>query len=79
MSLSNEFDDSPSWGAPSQAAPGDILRDAMRKEAIIRDIVSGQEDLRARVQSVQEEVDKLSSGNEMLQTYIENLSIQLRG
>ena len=32
-----------------------------------------------RVQSLQEEVDKLTSGNEMLQMYIENLSKQIKG
>ena len=35
-SLQNEFDDSPSWGSNAHAAPGDILRDAMRKEALIK-------------------------------------------
>ncbi|KIM29637.1 hypothetical protein M408DRAFT_328850 [Serendipita vermifera MAFF 305830] len=80
MSLPNDFEDSPTWGSVSQGAPADILRDAMRKEAIIKEVVSGQEDLRAllgRVQSVQDEVDKLLSGNEMLQVYIENLSKQI--
>jgi Short coiled-coil protein len=33
--------------------------------------------LLGRVQSVQDEVDKLLSGNEMLQMYIENLSKQI--
>ncbi|PVG03437.1 hypothetical protein CPB86DRAFT_367400 [Serendipita vermifera] len=82
MASPNDFEEASAWGSVSQAAPGDILRDAMRKEAIIKEIVSAQEDLRAllgRVQSVQEEVDKLLSGNEMLQVYIENLSKQIKG
>jgi hypothetical protein len=36
MALPNDFEDSPTWGSVSQAAPADILRDAMRKEAIIK-------------------------------------------
>jgi hypothetical protein len=36
MSLSNDFDDTSAWGNVAQTAPGDILRDAMRKEAIIK-------------------------------------------
>lgn len=33
--------------------------------------------LLARVQSVQKEVDKLTSGNETLQMYIDNLTVQM--
>ncbi|KAB5589237.1 hypothetical protein CTheo_7320 [Ceratobasidium theobromae] len=70
------------WGAPPPKATssGDILKEAMRKEAVIKDIIATQEDLRAlltRVQSVQGEVDKLSSGNAMLQMYIDNLTKQI--
>jgi len=36
MSLSNDFDDTSAWGNVAQTAPGDILRDAMKKEAIIK-------------------------------------------
>ena len=36
MALPNDFEDSPTWGSVSQTAPADILRDAMRKEAIIK-------------------------------------------
>jgi hypothetical protein len=35
--------------------------------------------LTERVQTVQDEVDKLLSGNEVLQMYIENLAKQIRG
>lgn len=33
--------------------------------------------LLARVKSVQKDVDKLSSGNETLQMYIDNLTVQM--
>ncbi|KIY44830.1 hypothetical protein FISHEDRAFT_50641 [Fistulina hepatica ATCC 64428] len=62
---------------PSNA---DLLRDAMRKDALIKDIIASQGDLRtllARVQTVQKEVDKLTSGNETLQMYIDNLTVQM--
>ncbi|KAG8715314.1 hypothetical protein FRC09_016708 [Ceratobasidium sp. 395] len=68
------------WGAPApkRATSGDILKDAMRKEAVIKDIIAAQEDLRmGRVQAVQTEVDKLTSGNATLQMYIDNLTKQI--
>ncbi|KAG9121675.1 hypothetical protein FRC07_002278 [Ceratobasidium sp. 392] len=67
------------WGAPApkRASSGDILKDAMRKEAVIKDIIAAQEDLRRRVQAVQTEVDKLTSGNATLQMYIDNLTKQI--
>ncbi|KAG9093818.1 hypothetical protein FS749_013685 [Ceratobasidium sp. UAMH 11750] len=70
------------WGAPApkRSSSGDILKDAMKKEAVIKDIIAAQEDLRAlvgRVQSVQAEVDKLTSGNATLQMYIDNLTKQI--
>jgi hypothetical protein len=36
MASPNDFEEASAWGSISQAAPGDILRDAMRKEAIIK-------------------------------------------
>ncbi|KAG8707645.1 hypothetical protein FRC09_001718 [Ceratobasidium sp. 395] len=68
------------WGAPApkRATSGDILKDAMRKEAVVKDIIAAQEDLRmGRVQAVQTEVDKLTSGNATLQMYIDNLTKQI--
>ncbi|CAE6506781.1 unnamed protein product, partial [Rhizoctonia solani] len=62
------------------ASSGDALKNTMKKEAVIKDIVAAQEDLRTllgRVQTVQAEVDKLSSGNAMLQMYIDNLTKQI--
>ncbi|CAE6536506.1 unnamed protein product [Rhizoctonia solani] len=78
----DETDVSAGWGAPSAqpASSGDALKNTMKKEAVIKDIVAAQEDLRTllgRVQTVQAEVDKLSSGNAMLQMYIDNLTKQI--
>jgi len=68
-----------SWAQPPKE-PGDIVKDAIKKEQMIRDIASAQEDLRAllaRVKAVQADVDKLSSGNETLQMYVDNLKLQV--
>ncbi|CAE6412195.1 hypothetical protein BN14_06750 [Rhizoctonia solani AG-1 IB] len=77
-----EADMSGGWGAPAAqpASSNDAIKNTMKKEAVIKDIVAAQEDLRTllgRVQTVQAEVDKLSSGNAMLQMYIDNLTKQI--
>lgn len=81
MSFSGySIDEPPAWGAVSPPAAGDLVRDAIMKEKVLRDIAASREDLRtllARVQSVQKEVDKLTSGNETLQMYIDNLTVQM--
>ncbi|KAG5648280.1 hypothetical protein DXG03_004850 [Asterophora parasitica] len=74
------IDEPPAWGPVSTPAPGDLVRDAILKEKILKDIAASQEDLRtlmARVQDVQKEVDKLTAGNETLQMYIDNLTVQM--
>ncbi|KAI0917275.1 hypothetical protein AcW1_007492 [Taiwanofungus camphoratus] len=74
------FDDTPAWGAPNDSDSGDIVKDAIRKELLVKEIVAAQEDLRAlldRVKSVQGDVDKLCSENETLQMYIDNLTMQM--
>ncbi|GLB38462.1 putative predicted coiled-coil protein (DUF2205) [Lyophyllum shimeji] len=80
MSFSGySLDEPPAWGAVSPPA-GDLVRDAIMKEKLLKEIAASQEDLRtllARVQSVQKEVDKLTSGNETLQMYIDNLTVQM--
>jgi FtsZ-binding cell division protein ZapB len=71
-------DDPPAWGAPAPA--GDLVKDALKKEQLLKDIAASQEDLRTllgRVQSVQKEIEKLTSGNETLQMYIDNLTVQM--
>jgi len=73
-------DEIPGWGAPAELPVHDILKDVMKKEALVKDIAATQEDLRAilgRVQSVQGDVEKLTSGNETLQMYIDNLTKQM--
>ncbi|KIJ59051.1 hypothetical protein HYDPIDRAFT_118876 [Hydnomerulius pinastri MD-312] len=75
----NGFEEAPAWGEP-EPETGDIVKDALRKEQVLKDIVAAQGDLRAlvtRVQSVQGNVDKLSSENAMLQMYIDNLTLQM--
>ncbi|KAI0786812.1 hypothetical protein C8Q75DRAFT_720069 [Abortiporus biennis] len=73
------FDDAPGWGAPLSASE-DVVTAAIRKEQLIKQITSAQEDLRAlfdKVQIVQKDVEKLASGNETLQMYIDNLTMQM--
>ncbi|CAE6421420.1 unnamed protein product [Rhizoctonia solani] len=82
FSYDDEADMSARWGGPAaqNTTSGDALKNTMKKEAVIKDIVAAQEDLRAllaRVQTVQAEVDKLSSGNATLQMYIDNLTKQI--
>ncbi|ESK94952.1 hypothetical protein Moror_13957 [Moniliophthora roreri MCA 2997] len=77
MSFAGGFDSSDAW-APPQA--GDIIAEAMKKEKVLKELAASQEDLRAlygRVQSVQKEVEKLTSGNATLQMYIDNLTVQM--
>jgi len=67
------------WGAVSPPEE-DIVSQAIRKEKIIKEIKASQEGLRAmlaKVEGVQKEVDKLGSSNEVLQTYIDNLTKQM--
>jgi len=76
--MSFPVDESVSWGLPQDS--GDIVKDALKKEQVIKDILAAQEDLRAllaRVKGVQADIDKLASGNETLQMYIDNLTMQM--
>ncbi|KAI0372197.1 hypothetical protein BV20DRAFT_964304 [Pilatotrama ljubarskyi] len=78
MSFSG-FDDIPQWDAPAPSTE-DIVTNAIKKEKIIKEIIAAQEDLRAmlaKAQAVQTDVDKLTSGNETLQMYIDNLTMQM--
>ncbi|TFK52411.1 hypothetical protein OE88DRAFT_1400210 [Heliocybe sulcata] len=82
MSFAGFEDDIGGWGPPVElpTGSGDIVRDAMRKEQVIKEILAAQDDLRAllsRVNAVQGDVDKLASGNATLQTYIDNLTMQM--
>jgi hypothetical protein len=36
MSLQDEFEEDAAWAAAAPAAPGDILRDSMKKEVIVK-------------------------------------------
>ncbi|KAG5715215.1 hypothetical protein E4T56_gene3039 [Termitomyces sp. T112] len=79
MSFQPSYDDASAWGA-ALSEPADFVRDALKREKLLKDIVASQEDLRtlvARVQTVQNEVDKLTSGNATLQMYIDNLTMQM--
>ncbi|BGP58280.1 hypothetical protein JCM8202_000958 [Rhodotorula sphaerocarpa] len=78
------------WGPPSAQFAGSSARedaaeadaaispaDIHAKEQLVSEITNKQEGLRAlldRVNEVQGEADKLKSGNETLQTYIDNLT-----
>ncbi|THH01897.1 hypothetical protein EW026_g865 [Hermanssonia centrifuga] len=80
MSLSlPSFDESPGWGIQPETED-DVVTAAIKKEKVIQEIAAQQEDLRAllaRVKTVQLDVDKLASGNETLQMYIDNLTLQM--
>jgi len=71
----------PPWGVVSpQEGDMGIVRETIRKEQAIKEILACQEDLKTmltKVQNVQTDVDKLISGNETLQTYIDNLTVQM--
>ncbi|KAI5117917.1 hypothetical protein M0805_001997 [Coniferiporia weirii] len=74
------FDDTSAWGAPADASPVDIVKDAIRKDQTIKELMAAQEDLRVlltKVHSVQADVEKLGSGNATLQMYIDNLTMQM--
>ncbi|KAG1739373.1 uncharacterized protein EDB91DRAFT_1134735 [Suillus paluster] len=75
----NDFESAIAWGEPKQQ-PGDIVKDAIRKEQVLKEITAAQGDLQAlvaRVHGVQADVDKLSAGNSTLQMYIDNLTMQM--
>lgn len=105
--------DDDGWGTVAPPPAGDIIKDALKKEQLLKSVVpqlhgldltriwqrdrglaAGSSQLvqvhpvnsnlivnptaiLARVQSVQKEVDKLTSGNETLQMYIDNLTVQM--
>ncbi|KAJ7644040.1 hypothetical protein FB45DRAFT_896739 [Roridomyces roridus] len=73
------MEESNGWGSPAPPQ-GDVIKDALKKEQLLKDIAASQQDLRTilgRVQTVQKEVEKLTSGNETLQMYIDNLTVQM--
>ncbi|KAF4590919.1 hypothetical protein EYR40_009516 [Pleurotus pulmonarius] len=79
MSFSDDLDVQGGWdvGTPTT---GDIVQDAIRKEKIIKDILASQEDLRVmleRVKATDKEIKKLTTENETLQMYIDNLTVQM--
>ncbi|KAM5533462.1 hypothetical protein V8D89_012900 [Ganoderma adspersum] len=79
MSFGGFDDTTPGWGVSTPTA-GDIVTNAIRKEKLIKEIIAAQEDLRAmmvKTKGVQADVDKLISGNETLQMYIDNLTMQM--
>ncbi|KAK7690042.1 hypothetical protein QCA50_006687 [Cerrena zonata] len=79
MSLSlGGFEDNIGWGTANDE--GDLVTNAIKKDQVIKEISAAQEDLRAmlaRAKAVQTDVDKLASGNETLQMYIDNLTMQM--
>jgi len=82
MASYDDYEQDIAWSS-SPAQPqdtGNVLKDAMLKEEVIKNIVAGQEDLKVllqKVKTVQSDVDKLTSENATLQTYIDNLTKQL--
>ncbi|KAG6830701.1 hypothetical protein H0H92_015177 [Tricholoma furcatifolium] len=66
--------EAPAWGEPPVSS--DPVRDAILKDKIINFIFLTAA-LLARVRAVQKDVDKLTAGNETLQMYIDNLTVQM--
>lgn len=57
-----------------------VLKDAVKKEQIIKELLAGQGDLKALVEKVkatQADVDKLTADNATLHLYIDNLTKQI--
>jgi len=81
MSLSfPDFDENPGWASVSEPPAKDVIKEALKKEEIIKDIVAAQNDLRvilAKIQTAEGDVEKLTSGNATLQMYIDNLTKQI--
>ncbi|KZO97034.1 hypothetical protein CALVIDRAFT_536498 [Calocera viscosa TUFC12733] len=76
----NLFEETAAWGNAAEVPAGDVVKDAIRKENVIKDILAAQEDLRimlSRIQTVQGDIDKLKSDNATLQMYIDNLTKQM--
>ncbi|KJA24057.1 hypothetical protein HYPSUDRAFT_214802 [Hypholoma sublateritium FD-334 SS-4] len=80
----DDFDEQPAvWGVVSPREGGSdlgLVRETLKKEQVIKEILVSQEALRAmmsKVQTVQKDIDKLASGNETLQMYIDNLTVQM--
>ncbi|KAF8270852.1 hypothetical protein EI94DRAFT_1797785 [Lactarius quietus] len=74
------FDDQAGWGTSEAIPANDVVKDAMKKEQVIKDVVAYQDDLRVlleRVKTAEKDMDKLSSGNATLQMYIDNLTLQV--
>ncbi|ORY76234.1 hypothetical protein BCR35DRAFT_305874 [Leucosporidium creatinivorum] len=77
----SSVDAEPAWGAPTtqedDVTPELTAQDVLDKEALVKDIITKQDGLRAllqRVTDVQAEGAKLKSDNSTLQTYIDNLT-----
>ncbi|TDL22231.1 hypothetical protein BD410DRAFT_898498 [Rickenella mellea] len=80
MSFPPALDELSAWGTKADPATGSIVKDAVKKENIVKEIMAAQDDLRAllaRVNAVQGDIDKLTSGNTTLQMYIDNLTMQM--
>jgi len=76
----NLYEETAAWGSVADIPTGDVVKDAIRKEQVIKDILAAQEDLRimlSRIQNVQTDIDKLKSDNGTLQMYIDNLTKQM--
>jgi len=79
-SANNPFEETAAWGSVADVPTGDVVKDAIKKEQVIKDIAAAQEDLRimlSRIQTVQTDIDKLKSDNATLQMYIDNLTKQM--
>ncbi|KZT60084.1 hypothetical protein CALCODRAFT_480980 [Calocera cornea HHB12733] len=49
---SNPFDETAAWGNVVEVPVGDVVKDAIKKEQVIKDILAAQEDLRSKQPSI---------------------------
>ncbi|KAJ6619478.1 hypothetical protein B0H10DRAFT_2025817 [Mycena sp. CBHHK59/15] len=82
MSFSGIDNEPAAWGTLKQllkdiAASQQDLRSWSRPCVLVQSSNWNPPAILARVQAVQKEVEKLTSGNETLQMYIDNLTVQM--
>ncbi|EJD43945.1 hypothetical protein AURDEDRAFT_166999 [Auricularia subglabra TFB-10046 SS5] len=83
MSFAADLDPNAGWAAVAEPPPPrDVIKEAIEKDKVIKDITAAQNDLRviiSKIQAAEADCDKLSSGNATLQMYIDNLTKQIAG
>ncbi|KZV88830.1 hypothetical protein EXIGLDRAFT_650760, partial [Exidia glandulosa HHB12029] len=81
MSFAQDFDPNAGWAAIADPPPPrDVIAEAIEKEKVIKEIAAAQNDLRvilSKIETSEKDIEKLTSGNQTLQMYIDNLTKQI--